>query len=267
MKIGIYTNYSKDRNLEITDRVVRILESNGFECHMFSMETSGSKGCDYSDLDSLVVIGGDGTILYNAVQCMEADIPLLTINKGTFGFLSEVSVDNLDKIIDMLNRKNVVIEERDMLKSVFKGKEYYALNEFMIDRNSMGRIITVSVEVDGHLVNEFKGDGFIVSTPTGSTGYSLSAGGSIISPKTKAIALTPLNCTSLTARPIVIDSSETVRLILSDAANKAVVIADGRGIASIEEGESIIIESAKKTLKFLRSSDFSFYRKLIKRLS
>ena len=107
MKIGIYTNYSKDKNWEVTDKVIEILKNNGFETKCFSMETAGTKGCDYSDLDSLVIIGGDGTILYNATQCMEADIPLVTINKGTVGFLSEVHQNELDKLADLLNRKNI----------------------------------------------------------------------------------------------------------------------------------------------------------------
>ena len=267
MKIGIYTNYIKDKDLETTDRVVEILENNGFETKCFSMETVGTKGCDYSDLDSLIVIGGDGTILYNATQCMEADIPLVTINKGTVGFLTEVQHDELDKLIDLLNRKNIIVEERDMLTTKINGKDYYALNEFMIERHSTGRIITVAVEVDGHLLSEYSGDGFMVSTPTGSTGYSLSAGGSIISPKARVIALTPLNCISLTARPIIIAASESVTLTLSEAVNKANIIADGRAISPIKQGESITISFAEKTLKFLRNNEFSFYHKLIKKLT
>lgn len=267
MKIGIYTNYSKDKNWEVTDKVIEILKNNGFETKCFSMETAGTKGCDYSDLDSLVIIGGDGTILYNAAQCMEADIPLVTINKGTVGFLSEVHQNELDKLADLLNRKNIIVEERDMLTTNIKGKDYYALNEFMIERHSTGRIITVAVEVDGHLINEYSGDGFIVSTPTGSTGYSLSAGGSIISPKARVIALTPLNCISLTARPIIIAAYETITLTLSEAINKANIIADGRAIEPIKQGESITISFAEKTLKFLRHSEFSFYDKLIKKLT
>lgn len=265
MKVGVYTNYSKDKNLSITQKAVNILNDAGYDSCCFSKELNEEQ--NYSGLDCLVVIGGDGTILYNAVQCMKADIPILTINKGTFGFLSEVPSDNLDGIIDLLNLKNAVIEERNMLKTHIKGRDYYALNEFMIARNSLGRIITVGVEVDGHLINEFKGDGFIVGTPTGSTGYSLSAGGSIISPKAKVITLTPLNCTSLTARPIIVDQKESVRLIIIDAADEASVVADGKGVAFLKEGEHISVNAAEKSLKFIRHNGFSFYRKLIKRLS
>jgi len=265
-KVGIYTNFYKDSDKSITNNIIEILKENEFDYVCFSQDTEDINNCDFSDLNCLIIIGGDGTILYNVTPCIKADIPMLTINKGTFGFLSEVPSESLEKVIDLINRENVLIEERDVLHTVVNGEDHYALNEVIIERHTFSRIITIAVEVDGHLVNEFKGDGFIVSTPTGSTGYSLSAGGSIISPKAAVIALTPLNCVSLTARPIIVSSDETVKLTLTDAQRDGGIFADGHMIGFLKKGESITIKTDFKKLKFLRSSDFTFYRKLIKRL-
>lgn len=264
MKIGIYTNSAKDRELKITRKVEKILQQNGFES--FRYNQAGAPH-DYAAIDALVVIGGDGTILCNAVSCMRADIPLVTINKGTMGFLTEVLVENIDNIVDLLHYKNTRVEERSMLKASVGDKEFYALNEILVCRKSLDRLITISVEVEGNTLARYKCDGFIVSTPTGSTGYSLSCGGSLISPRARVLTLTPICCTSLAARPVIIDDDEVVKLKIDIAFSEVDVICDGNGVGTLKEGQALTITDAGRTLKFLRSNNSNFYSRLFERLS
>ena len=217
----------------------------------------------------LLVLGGDGTILRCAEICARAGIKIVGINYGTVGFLAEFEKDELPSVPDFLLKLNEAKEiKRNLLKVTYKEKTFYCLNEAALRRDyslKNGCILQTKISVNGYPFDEISGDGALVCTPTGSTAYSLSAGGPIIAPQTAAILFTPLCAFSLAARPVVFPENDKITLKIMRGG--AFLLADGVIAAQAEEGDEITAERSDLYAVFPTRAFGGFYGKARKKLS
>ena len=227
-------------------------------------------------VDCIIVLGGDGTLLQAAVDLAELDIPFLGINMGTLGFLTEVNKDGIKSALEKLIREEFTIEKRMMLlgrsyEAENVKDETRALNDIVITRRGSLQIINFNIYVNGQLLHRFHGDGVIVATPTGSTGYSLSAGGPIVEPKAELILLTPICPHSMHNRSIVLSSKDRVTVEIESSRDgetqEVEAIFDGCHKVLLRTGEKIEIRNSKKTTGIVKLSQVSFLEVLHRKLS
>lgn len=222
--------------------------------------------------DLVAVLGGDGTMLNAASQIGPADIPVAGINIGTLGFLTTCTDDELDIFADAITTGKYTLIKRMQLKATVisdDGKEQHfrALNEITLARGQTGRLVSLDAWVDGELLNHYRADGLIVATTTGSTAYSLSAGGPLIAPKADVFVITPICPHSLSNRSLVVsDSSEVELAPAEDAECPMLFTVDGREVVNINNGDRIIVEQAGHALPLLRLEGRSFYTTLRQKL-
>lgn len=256
MKIGVYSNPIKDSGFTVRDTVFEAAERNGVTAELY---TPGDK------YNFIISIGGDGTILRIARDSARYAIPILGVNMGTVGFLTEVEPADIDAAIGKLIKREYLLERRSMLDAVVCGNHVYALNDVVM-RSCDGHIISMEVSVGGEIIDRFTCDGYIAATPTGSTAYSLSAGGSVISPNTPVMALTPVNPHTLRTRPIVVGSFETV-VLKNNGVSDAGVFVDGNCVATVNGGGSVSVTGWDMSALFVRFDKTSFYSKLLDKLN
>lgn len=217
------------------------------------------------EADYIIIIGGDGTFLHSSHHFIGIDIPLLGINVGHLGFLTDVETEELTKALEMIDNGNYKIEKRMMLKVEHcrDGQNIeadYALNDYVINRDPDSQMLRIELYINNELVNNFRGDGLIVATPTGSTAYSLSAGGPIINPRQiKAILITPICAHNLHLRPMVISDQEKLRIKVDSDGRSLKGCADGRKKNEIIPGDEIYISGADKELSIIKLPDRTFY--------
>ncbi len=199
----------------------------------------------------VIAIGGDGTLLTSAHIVGESEVPIMGINVGGLGFLAFFSPNEMKGVIkDFLSGK-AKIEERVAIKSNFKGKGYLALNDIAVNIGPSLRAIDVIVYCQKRLVSRFVGDGVILSTPTGSTAYSLSCGGSIIYPNLSAFIITPIAPHALAARPIVLPADSEMTFQLAPGSERGFLVIDGQKRLSFAPGEEVVCRSAEKKIKII----------------
>ncbi|MBQ9232776.1 MAG: NAD(+)/NADH kinase [Lachnospiraceae bacterium] len=270
-KYLVLANNDKDIDLALSKKIVEYIESKGFFANIVSDVINDYDGIvikeEYIvDAKAVIVIGGDGTMLRAAAGLGEHDIPLLGINLGTIGFLTEVEVSNLYDALDRLMTMDYSVEKRMMIEGTLKGKKYKSLNDVVITRAGFSRIIGLNIYVNDELLDTYEADGVIVSTPTGSTGYNLSAGGPIVSPKSKAIVVTPISPHSLTSKSVVFDSEDVIRIEIvkkrKTQETEAIVSFDGSNNEELSAGDTIIVKKAKKEIELVKLYDMNFYRVL-----
>jgi NAD+ kinase len=270
MKIAIYTNKYKDEDYRLTKFALEYLTAKRAEVFV-DKSIGGAIGADVFEFkkgaaDALVVFGGDGTILGVCEKAAKAGIPILGINTGSFGFLTEAENDGLEGALNQLLRKKYFIDRRAMLMTEHNGARHYALNDIVFlrdaSRHTPKKLIRFEVYSDGELVDKVSADGIIVSTPTGSTAYSLSSGGPILSPHLAAIAVTAICPHSLHFRPIVMGDNQKIKAGFIGEGLKATIIFDGVNKFSIGEGQYIQIEKAGIEAEFIRFGGANFYAKL-----
>ncbi len=264
MKISVYTNIDRDLSRDTACEVADILRAAGaLDC---IYEDGKDRNLEISNLDCdvLIAIGGDGTMLKAVSYAARHGIPIFGINTGTVGFLTEVGRDslksNLNKVIDGV----YFIEERAMLKARDISGEYYALNEVVIACNSC-HVAEIKVEIDGTLSDNIRADGVLVCTPTGSTAYSLSCNGPVLSPDVNAFVVNSICPHSLHACPMVIGSDSVVKLSCNNRDIKLIV--DGKNISYPETPYSVEISRAEFNAKFIRLDKQNFYNRLLQKLS
>ena len=226
--------------------------------------------CKNVRLDCILSFGGDGTLLRTVGFSLKTNAPLLGINIGKLGFLSESSLAELEKSIDDLKKNKYKVQARMLIKAVLKrnGKDIFsslALNDAVINKGRSPRLIDVSVSSNRRFVVETRCDGIIASTPTGSTAYSLSAGGPIISPLMDAIVVSPLNPHVLTVRPMVFSAKDIIRFKLITSNEKSILQLDGQNSHMLEDGDEIIITAASKKVNFIKLSNRTFFQILRKK--
>jgi NAD+ kinase len=213
----------------------------------------------------LITLGGDGTILHSVSSCVQHDIPIFGINVGNLGFLTEIEVEQIPMAIQAIKLGNYTIEKRKLLQCDCNNKTHIALNEVVFFRNTP-RLINVQLTISNVMVEQYSGDGLIVATPTGSTAYSLSCGGSIINPETPVLALTPVNPHTLRCRPLIVGDHNTVQVSLGNQATSDIIV-DGNAIGILTDKMILRISSHNKCAKFVRIQGCdTFYNKLAKKL-
>lgn len=222
--------------------------------------------CQNSDI--LVTIGGDGTLISTVRRSFKYDIPVLGIYSGNLGFLADVKFDELEDFVKQLSCGNYRVDERAVLEAKFvqnkKSITRYAFNDIVLTRPSVSNMIHVETLVDSKAFNTYFGDGVIVSTPTGSTAYNLSAGGPVLFPLTNVFALTPICPHSLTQRPVVFPGEFSIEM--KTPKDKALLIIDGQDKHELEQGDSIHIGLAQTKAKLIHREEFNYFDVLKEKL-
>ncbi|MCB9210140.1 MAG: NAD(+)/NADH kinase [Ignavibacteriales bacterium] len=283
MKIGISPNYLKNdifdfivslveklKNAEIEfvfgDSVLKIKNSDKDFWKPFQVfkEEELSENCDI-----IVSIGGDGTLLQVAYNSRFTKTPLLGVNFGKLGYLAEFETGKIDGLINYLKKGNLIIEKRNALDAACVSedcKQLYAINDIVIDRGKYPKMIEITIEIDNEYVSTFSADGIIIATPTGSTGYSLSTGGPIVNPQTEAITLSPISAHTLSMRPLVISSNQTVVIKATSLFKDVQVICDGQRVSFLNSPATIKISKSKNDLRLVHNIDKHYFEILRKKL-
>ena len=256
--IGLIANSERPEALELAESVRALLTENGVSCQL-----STEFGKDIRKIpDMIVTFGGDGTLLIGARYAAKYDIPLLGINRGTVGFLTEVEPEQTRHAFEMIMNGNYRIEDRMMLKirNPQSNEEWDALNDMVITRGGYARLIRVECIVNGDLVGVFTADGMIAATPTGSTGYSLSAGGPIVEPDMNCAILTPVCAHSFQKCPCIVSENADIRFRLrEDRYQTAELQIDGMNRGTLKAGDEVLVTGSEKKIHLLRLHPYRFH--------
>lgn len=281
-KVAIITNFNikekADAACSVAEKIApfcsEIAISSAYKEKIFRMRRHRSefayKSAEelYEGVDMVIVLGGDGFMLEAARRASVEDVPILGINLGRVGYMTELELDELD-LIEQVFAGEYMIDERAMLsvevvsRSGNKKAESYALNEAVVANGTTARIIDLELSDNGVLVSDFRADGLVIATPTGSTAYSLSAGGPIVDPKLSCFCVTPICPHSLLARPLVFP--DTARLEVKNICVREKVLhltLDGRVNYDLYYGDTAVITKSKLTTKLIRVKERSFYSKI-----
>ena len=279
MKIGIIANPHKKGAASTVKALVETLAKHGIDSELeddsavIIGETSPHSASDLAKrCDVIAVLGGDGTMLNAAHRIGATETPLAGINIGTLGFLTSCTDDELDLFAQSLLDETYKIVPRILLKTCItyadgRVDSDFAVNEITLSRGQTGRLISIDAYIDGDLLNHYHADGLIVATPTGSTAYSLAAGGPLVSPIAKAFVITPICPHSLTNRSLVLDHSSEVELVTAEESEcPAFYSIDGRDVIELPCDARITIKKADHQLCLLRLKDRSHFATLRKKL-
>lgn len=260
-KIGIVYNNTINDADKTAKKVEELFAQKGIATKTFDIENFEN------DIDMAISIGGDGTLLRTARYYSDWEIPVFGINIGHLGFLSQVRLEQIEDAISQIEQSQFKIEERFMLEAKVSEKTMYALNDIVIKGCTFARTARFSVFINDKFVCEYLADGMIISTPTGSTAYNLSAGGPILYPTLEAATLVPICPHTITARPLVIPSNEKITLVPSSTQLKLHVNADGQDVIDCYEKIEIKKSHKKAHLMLLTSNDNDFYSILRQKLN
>lgn len=211
--------------------------------------------------DFVLAIGGDGTILESAKLIGKMSTPIIGLNKGRLGFLANSNTDDINQILSNVKLSKFQISERTIIKGIVNGIEYNALNEISVSRKNTTSLITIETKLNQQFLNTYWADGLIVSTPTGSTGYSLSCGGPIIMPESKNLVLTPIAPHNLNARPLVIPDDKEISISIKSREDQYFISIDS-DIISASVNSEIVISKANQKLNMVEFDDNSFIKSL-----
>ncbi|MEA3492632.1 MAG: NAD(+)/NADH kinase [Campylobacterota bacterium] len=238
-----------------------------------SGEMIGEDGLSFDTLclesDFLVSLGGDGTLLSLVRNSYGYDKPVLGINAGHLGFLADIKINEVETFLDSLLIGDYSIDDRMMIEGYIETdrerKNFYALNDVVITRPTISKMACINASIDGELFNTYSGDGLIIATPTGSTAYSMAAGGPIIYPLTKAFIMTPICAHSLTQRPLLVPADFTIELQSPEATVIAMI--DGQDDYEMNIDDLLVIKGAKKGAKLLHRRESNYFTVLQEKLS
>ncbi|MDH4097711.1 MAG: NAD(+)/NADH kinase [Nitrospira sp.] len=221
--------------------------------------------------DVLLILGGDGTILHAARLAAERSIPILGVNMGGLGFLTEVRLDDLYASLDRVFANDFVLDERLMLQiHVHRHGETVArgivLNDVVISKGTLARMIELKIAIQGQFVTNLRADGLIVGTPTGSTAYSLSAGGPIINPAVQSLILTPISPHTLTHRPLIVPGNVEIEVTLTSRDDGAMATLDGQVGIAMTQGDTVVIQASEHRTKLIRFPESHYYEVLREKL-
>jgi NAD+ kinase len=285
MKIAIYGHPLNDITSEFFKNLFKKLEDNNVEIFLYeefgkfiekyiNIETKkivlfNSHKEITKKIDFFISIGGDGTFLETVSFVRDKNIPIAGINSGRLGFLATISKENIDEAIDDLLNNNFEIEKRTLIELKSKGKLFkdfnYALNEFTIQKTYSSSMIKIDVKVDDEYLNSYWSDGLIISTPTGSTAYSLSAGGPIVVPNSKNLIITPISPHNLTARPLILSDDKQLSVTVSGRSNIFLASLDYKS-EPFDKSLELKIKRANFSISVIKFKNNSFYSTLRNKL-
>ncbi len=238
----------------LKDHGIKVLAEKGLEISQAEVaeEKEVAARCDL-----MLVLGGDGTLL-RAVRLMGDDQkPVLGINLGSLGFLTEISQDHIQQSMEQVIRGQYQIEERAIIRAQCDGSSFYALNDF--DIRVPTRLVELTVSIGDEFVSRYYADGLLIATPTGSTAYSLSAGGPIVEPDMDAFVLTPICPHTLSLRPMIVSMNKTITVVVHGKNEEAVMVADGQTVAKLNDDQKLTITKADRKALLVRPAASSFY--------
>lgn len=277
----IVTNKNKDKDLELTGYIKRYLEEHGKNCIIADKKVNNIKhreGREYlsyipEDTDCVIVLGGDGTMLQAARSAAYHDIPLIGVNLGTVGYLAEIEPAGIDEALDRIMSGDYYTENRMMLYGTVGEKNDYSLNDIVITRKSAMQMQTVNYDiyVNDMLLSNYHADGIIISTPTGSTGYSMSAGGPIVEPSADLILITPICPHTINSRSMVLPDNMKIEVLIREGREgqdqNVVAYFDGSGKIEMTTGERICITKSNKHTRIIKLNKVSFLEVLGKKFN
>ena len=265
-KFWIVTNDGKDTNHAVTGKVKELLEISGRSCMLCEKDAEKNiiRERIPDMMDCAIVIGGDGSLIEVARTLWKRDVPILGINMGTLGYLTEIELSNLEDDISQMLRGEYLYEERMMLEGIFEnGHRDVALNDIVVSRKGDDlRIIYFKLFVNGELLNSYEADGIIISTPTGSTAYNMSAGGPIVEPTASLTVITPICSHALNTRSIVLSGDDEIVIEIGEGRRgnieNVLVTFDGATSIGLQTGDRLTIQKAKETTRIMKINKISF---------
>ncbi|MGK0466275.1 MAG: NAD+ kinase [Clostridium sp.] len=270
-KIGININTTKDIDGTITKYVNDVICKYIDETSIFIFKDSiGLKNIKYKDLDIIIALGGDGTILGTSHNLNNFSIPILGVNIGNLGYLSSVELHEFENAMKSLFEDDYYVEDRMMLNCTFplKGETevYTALNDIVVSKGTLARVVKHEIYIDDKFYTNFKGDGLIIATPTGSTAYSLSAGGPIIHPNLDVIAVTPICPLSLSMRTIILGSESKISITIKSDYESIFLTLDGQRAIKLNAYEQILVSVSNKKCRLVKFNDYDYFHILRKKI-
>ena len=280
MKTALIVNSVKDKELTNTKRLVDSLNSKT-EIYTDDELIANALGIKYAQspellasADVAIALGGDGTILQRAAECAENGVKVLGINLGKIGFMTEIEPSDMEKALEKLISGDYKTEKRMMIKAEIRKSDgtlmrFHALNDVVVSKSLGDQLIAVEMSADGEKVNRYSADGLIIATPTGSTGYSISAGGPVVEPGMRLIVATPICAHTLSARSAILPSCKTIKIRLNSSygGSEAFVTADGSVRCGITDSDEVIITESEYDFELIKIGNQSFYDTLINKLS
>jgi NAD+ kinase len=270
-RLGIVMHHHRPEVVEFGSRAIGWCRANGVEPSLPKVDAGlvdeAELGVDADEfgggLDALLSLGGDGTMLRAVRFAAPHDVPVLGVNAGQLGYLTEVDPTRLEETLDAWQRGELAEEDRMLLEVEFAGSterpKAWALNEVVLERAESGHVVSVDATIGGEHFTRYLADGLIVATPTGSTAYSLSAGGPIVEPDFEALVVTPVAAHMVFDRSLVLKPSTEVELTVVGYRNGVVTI-DGRQIAELTPGETLVCRASDRRVKFLTGGELNFHR-------
>lgn len=272
MIVALFPNVTKKHSKNLAVGIREFLSSRGHtvvaeDSDATAIGTEPLSSVDPSEVDFAISMGGDGTILRILHRHPELDCPILGINLGSLGFLADVPIsDTYPSIQDVLDG-NYKVEERLILGGWgMSGKKFFAVNEVVIHRGPLPHLVDLAVHVDGEYLNTFSADGLIISTPSGSTAYSLAAGGPILAPELQAVVVTPISPHTISNRPIVLTPHQELQVQYLSDSDSIEVTADGMATHPLETGEVVRIRESDRKFKLISLARHDYYTTLRSKL-
>ncbi len=276
--IGLFGNFDSEPVVSVTDKITSIFSERGVTYQQYQAPIADDvkpAGIDDPDIELVIVIGGDGTFMNIARLRARYDAPLLGVNLGRRGFLTDVAVREIRESMELLLEGNFRTETRILIESVMNSIEpgskpviSTALNDIVVHKTNFGRLLDFNITIDNEFVTALRADGVIVATPTGATAYALSTGGPVLHPSLPAIELVPIAPHTLTQRPVVISDSSVIDIELtSDETGNASLIVDGHIRKTLAGGEKITVRRSELTIDFVRIQGHTFFNALRHKLS
>lgn len=265
--ITLYVDWTRETARTLAASIAESFRADGYEIASWKgqpeIESLASNGAKAHEASLFVTIGGDGTLLRAARVATECDCPLLGINTGRLGFLTELDygdprIEQLPQLIDA----GLVIEERTALQAEYAGKTFFALNDVVVRKGDVSRIVPFGLSLNGEHIADIPADGICIATPTGSTAYFLSAGGSIISPRVDAFGIVPLLPHTLFSRPLIVPNASNIEITCDSEVAHAHLECDGDVLAEIGPNTVVAVRRHPKTVRFARLSPLRFFERL-----
>ena len=274
---AIWANAEKKQVPALVQSTLKWANDNNLEVHLADRLKSIDIDTDVSyfssqkppEVDFLLCFGGDGTLISGVRIFSNPTVPVLGVHLGGLGFLAQITPEVLIDKLDCVKNGEFKIQDRLVLSANISGnnKSFYAVNDFVVQNETSFRVTSLSLFIDDQHVSDYKSDGIIISTPTGSTAYSLSSGGPIVQPDVFSIIITPIAPHSLTSRPLVLPSDVEVEFRFNqDSENNLKLIADGQNIINFTKDSTVKLSQAKHHLKFITFKDYNYYETLKKKM-
>ena len=281
MIYGIIANTGKSELFKILPDLISWLEKHDnsviLEADIISKAKTEMSGIESAGRDSIaskctviLALGGDGTILAASRAVGSSGVPIAGINLGGLGFLAEVAIEEIYERLELIQAGDYLVEERMVIKAIVdddKDTHYRALNDIVIERGYSSRLMSISVRVDGSFFNDYTADGIIIATPTGSTAYSLSAGGPIIVPPLQTMVVTPISPHSLSQRAVVLKPDSIIEISFKNVPEEMLLSMDGQTSVKIRQDQSVRVVRAESDIKLIKWKDKSYFDTLRAKLN